>query len=268
MDKRARQILFDTYWSSAGWVSGERKAAPEDFEYAKAHGVMFDPVVMTHDETIARLQAVVARLNVTEVVSAFLASLSTRRLDWRSALGSFFLAHRMPLHPETLRDRGCAVCGFYTGAREEDLNVLNFERLKWGGVRHLNPVYALFDLELFLAAPRPAPTPEDSRIFRDLVSAIESAPASVTSAALHKHLAGALKSNKAERDQLIAILGIAGVLDTPEHPGFADEFVPNSARVLPDRHFVDMPYPACWWDGSVGLNRERLQALFGTALDG
>lgn len=266
MNKRALKILFDAYWSPSGWKQGESLTPPEDFTYAKSQRVMFDPVQRTHDEIIASLRAVVERLSPRQVADGFLASLSSRRLDWRSALGSFSVARCLPSHTAVVGERQCRICGLYPAHLEQDLNIFNFERFKWGGVRHSNPAYALMDLELFLEAPPTAPTADDLRIFRDLVAAIEAVPSSVTSAALHTHFAATLKSNKAERDQLIAILGLCGILGTPEHPGFAEHFVPSSDRQLPDRRFVDMAYPACWWSGAVGVNQARLQALFGYVL--
>lgn len=266
MDKRAQKILFDTYWSASGWVQGERRVPTEDFEYAKAHGVMFDPLSQTHDETIAQLRTAVARLNPRQAADGFIASLSTRRLDWRSALGSYSVARWLPAHAATAGERQCRVCGLNAGRYEHDLNVLNFERLKWGGVRHSSPIYALMDMDLFVKNPPPAPSAEDLRIFRELMSIIRTAPVAVSSAALSNSFAGVLKSNKPERDQLIAILGLCGLLGTQEHPGFAKRFVPYSDRALPNHRFVDMAYPACWWSGAVGLNEDLLQDMFGHAL--
>lgn len=87
-DKRALKILFDKYWSPVkGW---QRNTVPEeDFEYAKTMGVMFDDISLNHDEIIQRAIAQCNSITKTQVVDAFLSSLSTRRLELRSALGSF-----------------------------------------------------------------------------------------------------------------------------------------------------------------------------------
>lgn len=268
MDKKAREILFNTYWSSTGWTRGAPRLSDEDFRYAKALGVMFDPVKPTHDEAISRLRAVVEQLTPRQVADGFLASLSTRRVEWRSALGSYSVARWLPEHAATPGGRQCRICGLsdYEHVQEHDLNVLNFERLKWGGVRHSDPVYAALDLELFLKERPRGPTAEDIDIFRDLVTALGTLPSSVTSAALHKHFPSTLKANKSERDQVIAILGLCGVLGSPDHPGFFERYVPFRERTLPNRHNVDMAYPACWWRGSDGVNAQRLEELFGHAL--
>jgi hypothetical protein len=271
MDKRALKILFNTYWSASGWTRGERRLSAEDFAYAKAQRVMFDPVKPTHDQAIAQLHAALERVSLRQVADGFLSSLSTRRVEWRSALGSYSVARWLPTHahmPETFGELRCRICGLYedpTG-EEQDLNVLNFERLKWGGVRHSDPIYATLDLELFAGAPPPAPSEEDLRIFRDLVECLVSVSPTLTSAQLHKHFPVSLKANKAERDQIVAILGLCGILGTVQHPGFGERFVPEHERQLPDRHFVDMAYPACWWRGSDGLNEDRLREAFGHVL--
>lgn len=229
--------------------------------------VMFEPIRPTHDDAIARVVEAVAALSPRQVADGFLASLSTRRLEWRSALGSHAAMRHMPVHGtrEPLR---CRTCGLYEYVhfQQHDLNVLNAERFKWGGVRHTDPIFAALDLELFRADPPPAPTAADIAIFRELIAAISEAPASVTSSQLHKHFPVSLKANKGQRDIIIGILGLCGILATPEHPGFFDRFIAASDRSLPNRHFVDMAYPACWWRGSDGLNEVRLQELFGHVL--
>ena len=87
-DKKALQILLDTYWSPNGWKR-DTTIVPGDFEYARQAGYMFDPVALTHDDIVALLLAVRERVSIELVVDAFVASLSTRRLELRSALGSF-----------------------------------------------------------------------------------------------------------------------------------------------------------------------------------
>lgn len=267
MDKRAQKILFDTYWSSTGWKrDNQRTLSDDDYAFAKSKGVMFDPIRLDHADAVDRLSNATARLTRRIVADAFLASLSTRRLDWRSALGSYAVFQNLPSHTAERASRACAVCGSNVEPVALDLNVLNFERLKWGGVRHCDVNYAMLDLGLFLDEPIAAPTAEDTRIFRDVLSSINDAPAKVSSASLHHEFAKCLKSNKAERDVIVAVLGYCGIIATPEHPGFSDNFIPPASRELPDRHFVDMPYPACWWRRETGLNLGKLEEYFGHVL--
>lgn len=266
MDRRSQKILFDTYWSAAGWHRVARQPTPEDLAYAKSKRMMFDPVTVSHDKAVGDLQKAVEKLTLDQVADAFLASLSTRRLDWRSALGSYSFGCKFPAHSLSADERRCSVCGIYESNDERDLSILNFERHKWGGVRHSDPVYASVDLTLFLEQLPSRPTAYDVEIFQEIVTAIQAVPTAVTSATLHTHLPKSLKSNKAERDQVIAILGICGILATEDHPGFVKEFRESNRRALPDRRFVDMAYPACWWTGSDGVNEVRLHEVFGHVL--
>jgi hypothetical protein len=267
-DKRALKILFGHYWSPLGWIPhNARTITPEDFDYAKSNGLMFDPIAIGHDDVMRRLLSAVRRTSPRLLADAFVASLSTRRLDWRSALGSFAVFRHAREHEPTSTDGfSCDVCGQYLKNGTQDLNVLNFERFKWGGVRHTSPLYAMLDLELFLESGSPQPGPSDVAMFRDLIRVIEQIPAGITGAALQAKLAGIFKSNKSERDILVSILGYCGVLAIPGFPGFFEKFAPAKQRVLPHHHFVDVPYPACWWRSEYGIDKSRLNDYFGHML--
>lgn len=45
MDKRVLKILFNAYGAASGWTRGELRLSADDFAYAKAQRVMFDPVI-------------------------------------------------------------------------------------------------------------------------------------------------------------------------------------------------------------------------------
>lgn len=93
-DKRAKKILFDTYWGSAGWKRTPATPAA-DFDYAKSMGIMFDPVSLTHDELIEAILRLRDRIEPAKAARAFLGSLSTRRVHWRSGLASITFASRL-----------------------------------------------------------------------------------------------------------------------------------------------------------------------------
>jgi len=267
IDKRAKKILFDRYWSAAGWRNEREWAkatSAEDFEYAKRAGLMFDVVQVSHDDIVKDAVKIVRKIDRRAVADAFVVSLTSRRLDLRSALGSYAVLQHLSRHTAGKSRGECAVCGVYFGPAEtEDLNVLNFERLKWGGVRHDQLLYAGFDLKLFAKLPRVVPESADVKIFQDVVQAIEAVPPKTRSGSLQKHLAACFKSSKPERDKVIEILGFCGVLETEAHRGFLSHFVPVEERETPD---VEMAYPACWWRRSDGINREAIAFWFGHLL--
>jgi hypothetical protein len=145
---RAKKILFDTFWTSKGWTDRDARHprrgrprlrdAPRDDVRPADHRA----------RRPRRPRTVAARSPSRSLATAsghFLASLTSRRLDLRSGLASFVLASAAgaarlrPQRPPTSASPASR-SGSY---RDEDLDVLQFERHKWGGVRHGDPLYTL-----------------------------------------------------------------------------------------------------------------------------
>ncbi|HTN41820.1 MAG TPA: hypothetical protein VLZ84_11750 [Asticcacaulis sp.] len=270
-DKRARDILFNAYWQPAkGWA--RKPVEPEDFAYAKKRSYMFDPVRLSHDQVVDKLIEVRRIADKAAITEAFLASLSTRRLEWRSALGSYgfarhFPAHRIKSSPHNVFPTGammCHCCGLFDISRGEDLdlNVLNFERHKWGGVRRTNPVYAWFDLNTARLQTTPTATEADREILRNIVVIANSLTAKATVSHLVKMLNGVFRSSEAERRIIIEILATCGILNPKGRPGFFSEFAATTDREYPHHSKNDWNYPAIWWTGADGLDETALEYWF------
>ena len=235
MDKKAKSILFKTYWSSKGWRD-EYITTPDDFLYAKDKGLMFDPLTISHDDCVTQIIASVNSISLEKVAKAFLSSLSTRRLEWRSGIASYYIAKLITPHKYTPVVSGhsyengkvvatshtCKICkNFKYGVigmenyTKFDLNVLNFERIKWGGVRHGDLLYTFFDLEQFKQEQITEPTEADITIFKAILSAVSSCKTGDFPSILRDKLKDIpeLKSNKAERSVIIEILACIGVLN-------------------------------------------------------
>jgi hypothetical protein len=260
MDQKACQILFDTYWSSTGWKPTPT-ISPADLEYARHAGYMFDPIVRSHDDIVQWLITSARQVDHQQVADAFLASLSTRRLDLRSALGSYAVARHFPEH--SFQATGaCPVCGLYAAPRQIDLNVLSFERHKWGGVRHLHPDYVAFDLEHFATVDKPPPIAQDLGIMQRIVEVVQQLPARAKPRDLEKQLAPVLASNKAEREVLIQILSYCGILQPAGYSGFFDAFTRYDQRTMPPVSKTDWEYPIWYWHGVDGVNAQVLHYFF------
>jgi hypothetical protein len=265
-DKQAESILFDAYWTPKGWKRVPT-TPPDDFAYAKQAGYMFDPVTVDHDLLVAELIHLRSRLNAVEVGQAFSDSLTTGRLDLRSALGSYGAILRLPKHRlydflashESTSRHTCPLCKFYVRTETEDINVLNFERFKWGGVRHHDPLYALLDLQQFEAAGREPHAQTLEPLFR-ILDAASNAPASARPNDLIKMIAPHLPGNRAQRRIVIGILGHAGILQPGSHPGFFDGYPTD--RESPRDAKNDWPYPVLWWRGRDGVNAAALAYYF------
>jgi hypothetical protein len=223
---------------------------------------------LDHDLHIQGLRGLADRLAPQAAGAAFVQSLATRQLELRSALGSLALARVIPSHdldpiPGTYAVI-CSVCGWSMmppGQEEPESQFLD-ERRRYGGLRHLNPLYASFDLTAFAAVPAVEPTPEAWRSFALILRTPALLAPTARASDLERALKGAVKSNRHERQVLIRILACAGVLQPSRHPTFFDGFVPEAERVLPPQRFCDWGYPAIWWRGSDGVREEAVRFWF------
>ena len=243
MDKKAKDILFKTYWTSAGWTSDEnRKTLPDDFKYAKEKGLMFDPLTISKADLISNLENVVQAISKKKVTDAFLCSLSNKRLDWRSGLGSYENAKRL-LTEKNINDY------YYGHGENEDLNVLNFERIKWGGVRHHNGLYNWLDLRLLEKENIPTPTKNDIETFKNILNVISSSEFGETPSKLRDRLTEAYKGSKNERHVLMEIIGCADILKPLRYD-----------RKEPGKH--DWTF-VLHWRGEDKYDKQKVREYFG-----
>ncbi len=137
----------------------------------------------------------------------------------------------------------------------------------WGGVRHGDPIYASFDLAVFARSERPTETAEDVAILNDLLNAARRSRPDDRPRDLERAIAPLVPSNKAEREILLGILALCGVLAPQDHPGLCDRWVPDVDRQPPPRPSKnDWLYPMFWWRGSVGVNEDAARTVFGERL--
>lgn len=274
VDKKAKNILFKTYWSSNGWKD-KRITTPDDFIYAKEKGLMFDPITISHDDCIKKMIEDANSISLEQVVKAFLSSLSTRRLDWRSGITSYFIAKLITPHIYAPIASGysyqngkvvavsstCKICknlkyGIIGKEQyiESDLNVLNFERIKWGGVRHGDLLYTLFDLEQLKQEHITEPTETDIKIFKEILKMVNSCETGDFPSVLRDKLKDIpdLKSNKGERSVIIEILACIGILNPASYNR------PTSSKH--DWTFVE------YWRGEDGYDTEVVEKYFGKYL--
>jgi hypothetical protein len=260
-DHRARKILFNTYWSRGCWKR-DPTVAPEDFAYARDAGYMFDPVELSHDDLIRWLHTSWKSVSRKHVTGAFLASLSTRRLELRSALGSYSVGTHFPEHTYQGTDFCCAICGTIGDSpKSYDLSMLNFERHKWGGVRHERAEYIAFDLEQMARLEPAAPSHYDLEIMRHILAAASECASGTRPRGLEGRLAGLLDSNKAERDILLQILAYCGILQPATLPTYRISFIEFSRRSEPPGNRF-WTYPMSWWRGEHGVNEAAVKFYF------
>ncbi len=265
-DKRALKILFSTYWSSSGWKTNPDISA-DDFAYAKSAGLMFDSEHLSHDEAVA--WALKSRNSVSKelVIDQFLTSLSSRRLDLRSALGSFACGLNFFRHTWREADNPtrffCPICNMHQRSDvPDDLSILNFERFKWGGVRHTEPIYIGFDLAEAKRNGFASPTAEDREVLDQILETARSLPSAAKPGDLEKELASLLPSNTPERRTLIGILGYCGILTEPSRPNFLETYPRAFERQESPIWKNDWPYPVRWWRGAFGIDERAVGFWF------
>ncbi len=252
MDSRARAILYDTYWSAKGWNSPRREPSPDDLAYAKAAGVMFDPEDLTHDQAIDRIIAARSAVDVSAIVGAFVASLGTREVHLRPALGSIFVAASVSPH----RFEGQTLCAACRQVPEwhHDFSSVNFARLKWGALPSAFLVDHAFVLERFAEESSPVPEESDWRLLDRLLRTADSLASDSKARELERAWQPIIPSSRAERDILIEILVAAGVL-------VASRQTETDLRAIPLRS--NWSDGAALWRGADGVARSQAESIFG-----
>ena len=274
--KQAKKILMKAFdYKKVGVRYVQVGITDEEYEQAKQAGIMFPKqATLSHDECMERIAKAVSSITPEDAANAFLYSLSTRALEYRSVLGSYHYAKAIPQH-ECTELRSCDICKWDTyndhtikQEYENHYDVLSYERYKYGGVRHERAVYALFDMERFLELPKVQHTAEDERILTGIISAAEGLAPSNKAGALQKALTGAklFKSNKNEVDVLLDILGVCGILEDPKHPCYAEDFMSTLNRDPPELT-NDYSYPLNHWKAEHGVNIARLKEVFGGTVE-
>ena len=263
MDKKAKQILFKTYWSSSGWT--ENKVTPkEDYEYALFKGLMFNPIETDHNELCKSIRDNFKEEKKEEIVNGFISSLTTRNLRYRSFLSSYAVARVIENHNYiTSNGRFCDICGVYGKTKQTfDLNALNFEKLKWGGVRLMHLEYIDFDLKESLNVDFPKPTKDDKILLQNLKDLILTSGFEDRPRLLEKRMSKLIKSNAYEREVILNIFGICGILETKNQKGFFQNYIPTSRREIRPVNKTDWSYPVDWWQGKYGINEKAWKYYF------
>ena len=264
-DEKTVKLLNKACWCSSGWKS-KLDLTKAELEHLRTAGLVRDKVQLTHDGLVD--WAMQARKKVTrqEVCRAFVASLGTRYLEYRSALGSYAHLHLLKRHSlQTTRELPpieCDICGANPTCTvtERDFVTLNFERYKWGGVRHPELYFAAHDLEMFAQLPEAKPTADDWTALKAILDLATDPVQGKSVGKLKKGIKQIIKTNDAEADTLCHILSYAGILATEAFPGYDSKFIAydDRAAIKGDN---DQDYPLSCWKGP-GIQSTAVQYWF------
>lgn len=269
--EEGKKILLKTFWSSKGWCY--RTPTEAEFAQAKEQRYMFDFAdYPPHDEALRQMRELLGQITAEDAANAFLYSLSTRKLEYRSILGSYWFAKAIPEH--AMREKThCSWCGWCDtdrigGVPFSNRNVLNFERIKWGGIRHSHLDYILLDLTEFIRCPKATPSMQDRAILRQILGAMDEL-APTKKAGAYRDLLSQKKlfaGNKQEIGVMLDILGICGVLSSEAHPCPLVSYH-GVDGLPPQEHTNDFRYPVSYWHVADGVNKARFEAVFGQPFD-
>ena len=237
-------------------------------------GILLPPAERDHDEMVDELMELWKTLDLKDLVNGFLHSLSTGKNQYRTALASYFFAKGMERHKseETNlhggRD-GCCYCGLPVDKNgkchvEDSLSryALYFPQLDT--IKYIQRAdYALFDLKQFKDLPKVSYTKDDIDILVYILKSAADMGENNKFSALQKQITRARKSNLNgnEINVILGVLSVCGVLQTPEHRGYAEKFTK-----LDDRRFegyeTELFYPLYYWRGKHGVDKTSLAKVF------
>ncbi len=223
----------------------------DDLAYARAAGYWFDEERITHDGALRRIIRAADLVSLGDVALGFVASLSRRILHLRPALGSWFAARSAEPHAYE-GTRFCERCSLVRSTLD-DFNSTNFARYKWGRGPLVFGADHAFVLERFAIEPRPAPTAEDRAVLATLLHTADSMPRTTRARDLETAWRPLVPSTRREREALIEILGMSGVL-TPSGA------TPLHGRRMPSR--TDWSAPIALWRGEDGIDVGRADMIF------
>lgn len=275
MDKKAIDILLKTMKTAQDkclsnwfyWETYMKYITEDDFNYAKKQFVMYDQEKISHNDICKRIKRAIVKIKKQEVVNAFIYSLSTRQLEYRSFLSSYCIGKSLPEHDflpcQNSNKSICAVCGLHTYEFEDaiEFNTINYFKYKHGSC-FSDLVSVLFDMEQFPKLPIVKPNESCYKILKELKNNIESAKPGDRISQLKKSISKTLKSNDTERLGILEIFGIIGVLHSDKHFGYTDRYITYLEREHRPIKNDDVDYPSRWWQGIFGVDNEKWENWF------
>lgn len=279
VDKKALSLLKKYYLP----YRVEGQPSESDKENAIKSGVLVPDSAMTHDEIVTEIKALSERISLECVAKAFLYSLSSGDMRYRTALSSLVWARSLPEHEflsdgvekNEWRTPSCVVCGCTHGLDMAE----NIDWNKYGVFRYLPPKqydrepdftcaeYVLNDLREFEKLPAVKPCDEDYRILNGIFACVKQMKPHNMDIALVSEI-----RNKKFFDAtgngihcILGVLSICGILESAQHKGYMHDFT-NSEVIGGYRDGLSF-YPLFYWRGKDGVNYTAVGEIFGSFSD-
>ena len=275
-DKKALALLKKYYLPH----KAEGEPSETELKNAMQCGVLVPDSAMTHDEIVEEIRTLSTRISLASAAKAFLYSLSSGDMRYRTALSSLVWARVLPVHEcvsngmekTEWRTPFCTVCGCthgFTAKEKIDWN-------RYGVFRYLPPKqygrepdfgcaeYVLHDLREFEKLPAVEPCDADYRILNGIFACVKQLkPHNMDIALLAEIRSRKLLDETGNAIHcILGVLSRCSILESPEHRGFLNSFTNYDDRGL----FRDglSFYPLNFWRGRFGVNETAVNEIFGS----
>ncbi|SEK23865.1 hypothetical protein SAMN04487910_0045 [Aquimarina amphilecti] len=227
--------------------------------------------IVSHDELIEGIFVEYKKADKIKYTSAFLSSLSSDHLSFRSGLPVFAILQSFPKHKFKLvknqkpsRISPCDFCSSYEQIElDTELVEESFEEI--GGLTGFDLLDYFYYLKKTNELKSIKPKKEDYKIFLEILEILENANNKDTvKKELQKKISKikGFKSDSEQRQALLETLGYCSILETEEHKGLLNQYT-NLAIAPTKTHSSDWNYPVDWWLGKDGINKKAFKFWFG-----
>lgn len=226
---------------------------------------------MTHDELVGACLEAAERLDKIHVARAFVASLSSRRLDWRGVLPAYAVCRQLPRHEyaptqvfKAGPDASCFICGLPSPSRTRvsgKLLVGNLGRAYYLGT-------SLTTLQQFASTDKPEPTETDIGMFTETMNRLRNRNGAKLGE-LQKLIQGLFPGNKFEREDFLGALALAGIFQV-DAASYFEGWVTYDIResVMPSHFYAkDSPHPLRHYHPDCMLNETAISYWFSEVLN-
>ncbi|MGI1679254.1 MAG: hypothetical protein K6L75_11010 [Cellvibrionaceae bacterium] len=227
-------------------------------------------IPQSHDEAVQLAIDLKNRLSIKQVSRNFVASLSSRKLIYRSGLPALAVMQKFPDHKFAHikgfgPDNQCSTCiSSRNNPSYQTKEFIEEGSESTGGLVSYGNIYMYWALlALQEELPELVPSESDYHILLKIIQTIENVPSDTTPRFLQKSLRTIkdFHSNEEQRITLLETFGYCGILQTEEHRGSLYKYTPLGLAPR-KRHSSDWCYPVDWWMGKDGVNRSAVNFWF------
>lgn len=243
--------------------SDREEAPPDLLATLEELGLLWPVETPDHATLQARMFNAYAQASQSHVVDNFILGVEENRPELRAGLSAYSFMQHFPRHEEAPHpSHACLVCGRQSGDTF-DPTWLSAVTYATGAV-----IGGGMDLITFVLEHQNRTTHRRPAATNTLVALLrllhhDTAPDDTPARVLKRvRSVPGLKVTVEQAGHLLEVLGHAGLLRTPEHPGLAQCFV-NVGRVPSRSHSSDWSYPVDFWTGRHGVDAAALQQWFG-----